>query len=216
MNTAEKGITKKLHLLGFFQCWYALSEVYTPLYHSPLCFVELLAGKTSLMTPIFQLSYSSRRKRFVLLKHVFIRVRKMRLVFSFLSLWDKVGNGEEEMEIMTGSLRGSSLQQWASQWCALHSPDFWKASNDKRPELQTHRHHPSIPLGQQDHRAQCQHAADLWERTLLGAHLSPPLLCGCHINPSLLVKAVGFDSSSPSTPPKRMAGRWWHSENKVH
>lgn len=149
-------------------------------YPVPVCTIlirETISRKNKPNDSIFQVSPSARRECFALLMGVFIRVGKIRLIFSFSSLWGKVGQGEEQAprglrrrwRRGLGSPRGIALERCTYQQPVLPSPDFQKASDDRRPELQTRRHRPCIPTWQRDHWAQHQHTPDFWGWPSLGA-----------------------------------------------
>lgn len=144
----------------------------------------------------FQLSYCSRRKRFALLAHVFIRVRKMRPVFSFLSLRGKVGQGEEQA-LTFGKLR------------------MTKDPNSK--PTPTPSWHPTLAAGPPSSAptrsrflgtAFAGSSPCLWATR--GAHLRPPLV-GHRTNPSLLVNGAGFNFPSCVL----LLPRGWQGDGKI-
>lgn len=181
------------------------------IYPVPACTIlirETISRKNELNDSIFQIPHSSRRKRFPVLMRVFMQVRKMRGVCSFLSLWGKAGQGEEQAPLGSrggwsrrlGSPRGIALGRCTSQRPALPQP--WLLERFRWGKTQTPtppRHRPGIPNLKLSTNT-CSWLLALGRlpclRAMPPAHLRPPLLCGHHINPSLLVKGVGFNFPS--------------------
>lgn len=166
---------------------------------------ESISTKNKPNDSSFWLSYSLPREHFASLMFAFIRVRKMRLVFSFSSLWGEVGQGEELASLGSWRRRRHCpqtmhiLTECPPQPWLLESFRWQKTSKPK----QTSSQHLTLAEGPPSSAPTCcwflgtaltGSSSSLWATR--GAHFktTPPLWLS--YNPSPLLKGVGFNFPS--------------------